>query len=241
MSEETMKVSGYLEISNILTIGRTTMKPIQMLMYLIILQRIQAKLKKEKEQTNGNKIKISKKYLSCYFNTKILTPSYMKNLMKEMLDDHCIIINDETILDKFIIDVYYDNECLYVEYEPESIYSYLVLKDNFTQIDLQYACRKCVKSKNAIHLYILICRMKSLGVLKLKKETIINILGKDHVTNYPISKLTRDIKNALDLMKDLIGDYELNYNNNVYVIKFKKFKIKKVKNSEEFEYDKNVI
>ena len=241
MSKKTISVSGYLEISNQITQGRTDMKPIQLLLCLVILQRIQSKIKKDKKENNKdiNKIKISKKYLLNYFNKKILTQSYMDNIINDILNEHCISMQNQT-LENFFIDISYDNETLDVEYD-EKLYNVLIVKNNYTQLDLEYVCRKCSKSKNAIHMYMLICRVKGTGVLKIKKETLVYILGKDHIKDYPLSKLTRDIKNALGLMSDLLVDYNVEHINGVYVIKFKKFKIKKNKYYDEVIYDEDVI
>ena len=242
MSKKIISVSGYLEISNQITQGRTDMKPIQLLLCLVILQRIQSKIKKDKKENNKNinKIKISKKYLLNYFNKKILTQSYMDNIIDDILQEHCINMKDKT-LENFLIDISYDNEVLDIEYDDKKLYNFLIMENNYTQLDLEYVCKKCAKSKNAIHIYMLICRVKSTGILKIKKETLIYILGKDHIKNYPISKLTRDVKNALELMSDLLGNYNIEYISGVYVIKFKKFKIEKSTNYDEVIYDDDVI
>lgn len=224
---KTITVSSYLDLNNQIITSSTTMKSFEYLLCLVILSNIQAQIKKDNE--NLGKISIHKNTLRLFLKKDTLRDIVFKRLVHDLYDNHCFNLQNGVVLDKFFLSLDYNDKILNVEYNIDKITQILSNTKKFTQVDVQYMCQNLAISKNALHMYVLICFMKSAGILKIKKDTLLYILLKDYKTDYPTYTLTRDIKRALSVIKDIIGDYNVTEKDNVYTITFQKFKFIKSK------------
>ncbi|MGL4453751.1 MAG: replication initiation protein [Paraclostridium sp.] len=236
-------VNNYLNMSNDIIMCKNFFQPREFILWLVILEQIQGKVKKDiLENDTINNITISKKHLEKYFDRRFLTTNNIQSVSK-------FILNHQSVRDvcgKFkkynvIIDIeYYDNE-LHIKFDPNIAMDILGITNNeYSTIDIK-TINSLLKSSSCIIMYMLLCKFKSTGYIKISNSQLRNILGRDNDVEHKY--FHRDLKISLDKIfnSNILGNnstYNLMFDKNkkIFTINFTKFKYS-IRKNEKGECD----